>query len=189
MLHCKAKCQYHTREMKCTCVAAIFPLAPLADSLQVEPALCRRLSSTIACRSVAYYGARGQWRLPSSHHGENLRTIGRKRPWWFTAMSTSHVDVEAGVPTTNEADGTLLPLAAVGVGSHALGVSIAEHYGWRVRSINELLTGRKGRRTSAVKARVVAQWLDEDGGERKRESRPRHSTPALTRQYRGSGKS
>lgn len=66
--------------------------------------------------------------------------------------------------------GGLLRLAVVGENADELGVRLAERYGLVARSMNELMKGRKGRKTDTVKAKAASEWLaggDVDMGKQK----------------------
>lgn len=66
-----------------------------------------------------------------------------------------------------------LRLATVGANADELGIRIAERYGLAVKSMDELMKGRKGRKTDLVKAKAASQWLAEEGaaGEKQRSLR------------------
>lgn len=57
-----------------------------------------------------------------------------------------------------------LRLAIVGVGADEVGVMMRRRYGFAVTSMDELMKGRRGRRTETVKAKAVSKWLTEEGG-------------------------
>lgn len=54
-------------------------------------------------------------------------------------------------------------LRLVVVGEHAdeLGLRMAERYGLVTTSMDELMKGRKGRKTDNVKVKAVSEWLSE----------------------------
>lgn len=59
-----------------------------------------------------------------------------------------------------------LRLAVVGENADELGHRLAERYGLASTSMDELMKGRKGRKTDNVKARAASEWLagrGEDG--------------------------
>lgn len=56
-----------------------------------------------------------------------------------------------------------LRLAIVGANADELGIRIGERYGLAVRSMDELMEGRRGRRTDNVKAKAVLGWLEDEG--------------------------
>lgn len=52
-----------------------------------------------------------------------------------------------------------LRLAVVGEEADELGRRLAERYGLVAMSMDELMKGRKGRKTDNVKAKAAAEWL------------------------------
>lgn len=107
----------------------------------------------------------------------------RRRPWWATgsasATSTSAVmtssppegatsdgrQLNGGTATTEgERGGLGLRLAIVGTRADELGLRIAQRYGFGVKSMDELMKGRKGPRTDTVKAKAVSQWMADEKG-------------------------
>lgn len=57
-----------------------------------------------------------------------------------------------------------LRLAVVGENADELGRRMAERYGLVATSMDDLMKGRKGRKTDNVKAKAVSEWLAESGG-------------------------
>lgn len=57
-----------------------------------------------------------------------------------------------------------LRLAVVGPNADEVGVRMAERHGLAATSMDELMKGRKGRRTDAVKAKAASKWLKEEKG-------------------------
>ncbi len=55
--------------------------------------------------------------------------------------------------------GGCLRLAVVGENADELGTRLAERYGLVARSMDELMKGRKGRKTDNVKAKAASEWL------------------------------
>ncbi|CAM9373180.1 unnamed protein product [Laminaria digitata] len=88
-----------------------------------------------------------------------------------TLGDSSHVDGDHE-PTssgmTASADdrgvGMGLRLAVVGPNADEVGVRMAERHGLAATSMDELMKGRKGRRTDAVKAKAASKWLKEEKG-------------------------
>lgn len=68
--------------------------------------------------------------------------------------SSSDAAASAGV-------GMGLQLAVIGLNADELGLRMAERHGLLATSMDELMKGRKGRRTDAVKAKAVSKWLAE----------------------------
>lgn len=66
-----------------------------------------------------------------------------------------------------------LRLAIIGENAEELGLRIAEQYGLVATSMDELMEGRKGRKTDNVKAKAVSVWLTERGGAKTGEKRKR----------------
>lgn len=62
-------------------------------------------------------------------------------------------------------------MAVVGENADELGLRLAERYGLVSTSMDELMKGRKGRKTDNVKARAASEWLASRdasaGGERR----------------------
>lgn len=56
-----------------------------------------------------------------------------------------------------------LRLAIIGVGADEVGVMMRGRFGSTVISMDELMKGRRGRRTETVKAKAVSNWLTEEG--------------------------
>lgn len=54
-------------------------------------------------------------------------------------------------------------MAVLGPNADELGVMVAERHGIAATSMDELMKGRKGRRTDAVKAKAASKWLEEKG--------------------------
>lgn len=57
-----------------------------------------------------------------------------------------------------------LRLAIVGKYADELGAAMAGRYGFETKSMDELMKGRKGRKTDNVKAKAVWQWLETEVG-------------------------
>lgn len=85
------------------------------------------------------------------------------------ALAASPTNLEtssrSGSTALDESNGRRsLRFAIVGVGAGELGERMGERYGLAVTSVDELMKGKKGRRTDNVKAKAVAKWLAEEGG-------------------------
>lgn len=52
-----------------------------------------------------------------------------------------------------------LSLVIIGACADSLGFQVGEHYGFSVKSIDELLEGRRGRKTDNVKVKVILKWI------------------------------
>lgn len=176
--------------------AGVSPLSrPSVSSLQRRTAfhatLCRcRASSTptLSERESAWPCSRQAW-LGRRRH--------RKRPLWATRASSSSSTAVMAMPslptpetasdhhqpstfsgTEQESPGLGLRLAVVGAQADELGFRIAERYGLATTSMDELMQGRRGRKTDAVRARAASQWLEDNGatGERQRVAVSLHKT-------------
>lgn len=55
-------------------------------------------------------------------------------------------------------------MAVVGPNADELGIRMAERHGLAATSMDQLMKGRKGRRTDAVKAKAASKWLAEEKG-------------------------
>lgn len=55
-------------------------------------------------------------------------------------------------------------MAVIGPNADELGLRMAERHGLAATSMEELMKGRKGRRTDAVKAKAASKWLGEEKG-------------------------
>lgn len=79
-----------------------------------------------------------------------------------------------------------LRLAVVGENADELGRRMAERYGLVATSMNELMKGRKGRKTDNVRAKAVSEWLAERGGAStgERERRVSNNSPGYTGRLR-----
>ena len=53
-------------------------------------------------------------------------------------------------------------MVVVGPNADELGVKMAERHGLAATSMDELMKGRKGRKTDAVKAKAASKWLAEE---------------------------
>lgn len=65
-----------------------------------------------------------------------------------------------------------LRLAVVGENADELGLRLAGRYGLVATSMDELMKGRKGRKTDNVKARAASEWLANGGANAGREEGP-----------------
>lgn len=97
----------------------------------------------------------------------------RKQPWsaaWtenskstFMASTSLQQSTSARSPLDlrNE-KGILgqLRLVIIGANASELGLKLAEFYGVPVKSMEELMKGRRGPRTDLVKAKAASQWLE-----------------------------
>lgn len=54
-------------------------------------------------------------------------------------------------------------MAVVGPNADELGIRMAERHGLAATSMDELMKGRKGRRTDVVKAKAASNWLAAKG--------------------------
>eukprot|EP00903_Cladosiphon_okamuranus_P010951 g10343.t1 len=82
----------------------------------------------------------------------------RSPPVTAVAVSASK-DREASSGT-----GRSLRLAVVGENADEVGLRLAERHGLASTSMDELMKGRKGRKTDSVKARAASEWLARRGG-------------------------
>lgn len=55
-------------------------------------------------------------------------------------------------------------MAVVGPNADELGIRMAERHGLAATSMDQLMKGRKGRRTDAVKAKAASNWLADENG-------------------------
>lgn len=110
-------------------------------------------------------------------HFESFRY--RKRPWSaaWTTNSKSFFMASASLQQTtstrshldlrNETERGILGqlrLVIIGANASELGLKLAEFYGAPVKSMEDLMKGKRGRRTDLVKAKVASQWLELEGG-------------------------
>lgn len=78
-------------------------------------------------------------------------------------MMCSQQQAETFVSQYHEASTGGLRLAVVGENADELGLRLAERYGLAATSMDELMKGRKGRKTDNVKARAASEWLASRG--------------------------
>lgn len=110
----------------------------------------------------------------------------RKRPWsavWtansksFFMASTSlqqSTSTRSHLDLGNEREKGILGqlrLVIIGANASELGLKLAESYGVPVKSMEDLMKGRRGRRTDLVKAKAASQWLELEGGAGKSNTR------------------
>lgn len=128
---------------------------------------------------TATAATRPSWRCAGLRERPGCPRISRRRPWWATQaagapssnrggmitmcsppVTAASKDREAST-TTNAGGG--LRLAVVGENADELGLRLAERYGLVATSMDELMKGRKGRKTDNVKARAASEWLASGG--------------------------
>lgn len=133
------------------------------DPLQRRAVLQHRRTATAATRS--------SWSCSGSRERPPCPRKSRRRRWRATlaagtpGSSRGAVVMMCSAPVTavtkdHEAStGGGLRLAVVGENADELGLRLAERYGLEATSMDELMKGRKGRKTDNVKARAASEWL------------------------------
>lgn len=87
----------------------------------------------------------------------------RKRAYGMTSLSTtttSTLSPTASLTTPAETPRASLSVSIIGTNAAGAGLLIAERFSYPVKSMCELMEGRKGRKTDLVRVKAVLQWLE-----------------------------
>lgn len=95
----------------------------------------------------------------------------------LSTTTTSTLSSTASLTTPAETPRASLSVSIIGTNAAEAGLLIAEHFKYPVKSMCELMEGRRGRKTDLVRVKAVLQWLE---GEASGDGWPHVSLPALS---------